>query len=56
MTFAAPITADDLAAVLASVDALDADATLLLGCDAFAAFCDERREAWADDLDAATDH
>lgn len=55
MTFADPITADDLAPSLLALDALDADATLLRDCDAFAAFCDERREAWADDLDAATD-
>lgn len=43
-----PITAADLAPALLALDALDADATALLGCADFAAWCDERRDAWVD--------
>lgn len=47
-----PITAADLAPALLALDALDADATTLRDCDAFAAWCDERREAWVAALEA----
>ena len=47
-----PITAADLAPALLALDALDAEATTLRDCDAFAAWCDERREAWVDVVDA----
>lgn len=47
-----PLTAADLAPALLALDALDAEATTLLACDAFAAWCDERREAWADAVEA----
>lgn len=49
----APITADDLAPSLLALDALDADATLLRDCDAFAAFCDERSDDAREHQDAA---
>ena len=48
----APLTTADLAPVLATIDALDADATLLRECADFAAWCDERRDAWVDAVDA----
>jgi len=48
----APLTTADLAPVLATLDALDADATLLRDCDDFAAWCDSRRDAWVDAVDA----
>lgn len=51
----APLTADDLAPSLLAADRLGDDATVLLGCEAFEAWCDERRDAWADDLDNDTD-
>jgi len=36
---------------------LDADATALLDCDDFAAWCDERREAWAESVEGeAAEH
>jgi len=44
----APLTTADLAPVLATIDALDADATLLRDCVDFATWCDERRDAWVD--------
>lgn len=50
-----PLTADDLAPALLALDALDADATALSDCDAFAAWCDERRDAWADAVEAEGD-
>lgn len=39
-----PITAADLALALLALDALDAEATTLRDCDAFAAWCDELRQ------------
>ncbi len=47
-----PITAADLAPALLALDALDAEATTLRDCDAFAAWCDERREAWVESVEA----
>ena len=54
MTFAAPITADDLAPALYALDTIDGDATELLACADFARWCDERRDAALEHLtDAA---
>lgn len=52
MHFAAPLTAADLAPALLAVDALDAEATTLAACADFAAWCDERRDSWADAVEA----
>ena len=42
----------DLAPALLALDALDADATTLRDCADFAAWCDERREAWVEAVEA----
>ena len=41
------LTSDDLASALAAVDALGAD-------DDFAAWCDARRDAWVEAVEAAS--
>lgn len=52
-----PLTAADLAPALLALDALDAEAATLSDCDAFATWCDERREAWVDAVEAeAAEH
>ena len=52
-----PITAADLAPALLALDALDAEATTLRDCADFAAWCDERREAWVEAVEAeAAEH
>lgn len=52
-----PLTAADLAPALLALDALDAEATALRDCADFAAWCDERREAWAESVEAeAAEH
>lgn len=48
----APITDADLASTMLALAGLDADATALLDCDDFAAWCDSRRDAWVDAVDA----
>ena len=47
-----PITDTDLAPVLCAVDHLGDDATVLDGCEDFAAWCNEHRDVWMDDVDA----
>jgi len=53
MTFADPITAGDLAPALYALDTLDGDATELRGCADFERWCDERRAAALEHLNAA---
>ena len=50
-----PLTLADLAPSMLAADALGDDATDLLGCDDFAAWCDARRDAWVADLEAAAE-